>query len=124
MNFLRRILALFGLYHQTFAEPERYIAREYLRCAAQSEELERQSDEIRERRERADLARARAITLLGPRHVLHSQYKCRAQTYEDFLQQPPGILNAWRALHVDPKQRTPASSTKPDKEPRKRLKSV
>lgn len=49
--------------------------------------------------------RARAIEFLGSRHVMHADYRPQASTWEDFLRQPPRILDAWRRTHPNPKQR-------------------
>jgi hypothetical protein len=118
MRFLRWIAELLGLYHHSFAEPERYISRECLTTA----DLKTPNDEAQARIARADAARERAISILGSRHVLHPQYRCRATSYEAFLKQPPSVLNSWRALHQDPRQRTvsPVETTKR----RSRLSSV
>lgn len=48
---------------------------------------------------------AKAKLALGPRHVLHKGYKAQAETWEDFLRQPPRVLETWRSTHIDPKQR-------------------
>lgn len=49
--------------------------------------------------------RARALTLLGPRCVMHKDYKPQGESWEDFLRQPPRVLDAWRRTHPNPKQR-------------------
>jgi hypothetical protein len=123
MFFLRRILALFGIQHHSFAEPEQYIARECIKQVAQPIKKLPDADAQR-RQQRTDAARAQAIATLGPRYVLHPQYKCRAKNYEDFLQQPPGVLNSWRQLNADPKLRTPSLAQDEPKARRSRLKSI
>ena len=49
--------------------------------------------------------RERARALLGPRCVTHKDYKPQGESWEDFLRQPPRVLDAWRRTHPNPKQR-------------------
>lgn len=83
-KFIRMVFSsVFGSGHG-FAEPEVYVDPVRISDEGKKEEPPYMTE-----------ARKRSIALLGARYVLSPAYKCRAVSYESFLQQPPSVLNAW-----------------------------
>lgn len=92
-RFLRTVLStVLGSGH-AFAEPEVYVNPLRVSSEGQKEEPPYMAE-----------ARARSIAALGSRYVLSPAYKCRAVTYESFLQQPPFVLNEWLRKRASPPQ--------------------
>lgn len=82
-----------------FVNPLRVVQDEVKERAGKEAERREKS------REKMDEALERAKQLLGEKYILNPNYKSRGISHEDFLKQPPMILESWRRIAEHPNDR-------------------
>ena len=91
----------------SLAEPERYVSTREMGKLDLVEPKKPLPEGEKTPEERMEEQRKAAIAYLGSNYVMHPDYKCKAETYDQFMRQPPTVLNQWRQRSPDPNNRAP-----------------